>query len=175
VNARLGRQRGATLLELGLVLVLVTIFVTIATLRIWELRLAAERTGVESTLGTLRSALSNETMVRALQGGLAQIARLDRTNPMALLERPPANYLGEFDGRDPGPPDGYQWYFDTGQGTLVYRVANREILAGVETGPELRFQVRFRFEDQDGNGRFDPATDRALGIDLERLTKFEWR
>ncbi len=155
---------------------LVLVFITIAIDRIWELRMAAERAGVEHTIGTLKSALGLEVVTRIMRGGLERLADLDGSNPIELLKQPPDNYIGELDTPDPTRLEGYSWYFDREQKLLIYRVANGEILQSPLSGPaRIRFAVRFDYRDRNGDGAFSPQEDTVRGINLVPAEEFRWK
>jgi hypothetical protein len=169
------RQRGVSLIELLAVVVLVLAFIFFATVRIWELRIAAERTGIEYLVGTLRSALGIQLVGHIAREGTARLERFDHSNPIAYLKTPPANYLGAFDTAPEEPVAG-AWYFDRKQAALVYRVRFADYLVNDNyRQPELiRFQVQLRYRDANGNGRFEPALDAATGLDLIALDRYRW-
>ena len=89
------KQQGFTLLELVVVIVIISILGLFAIDRLFAIRNAAERAAVKQVVGTIKSALGIEVARLALAGKLSAVAKLDKTNPLALLSQTPANYLGE--------------------------------------------------------------------------------
>ena len=84
------------LFRLAVLAILILIFITVATIKIWELRIAAERIGVMHTLGSLRSAAGMKLSERVILEGVGALGSLHLSNPMQLWNPPPSNYLGEF-------------------------------------------------------------------------------
>lgn len=78
-------QSTASYHRLIALVVLIAIFIVVAMERIWEMRVAAERTHVAWMVGALQSAIGIETAVRSVRGGLPEIAKLDQSNPLDLL------------------------------------------------------------------------------------------
>ena len=164
------------LAELAVIAVLVLTLVGVVIQKVWETRAAAERVAVLQTVGALRSALGIAIASRTAQGGLKGLAGLHQSNPIDLLEEPPAGYLGEKDDPDPAAIGGYHWYFDRGERVLVYRVANADRFEGGPPGPaRIRLQLRASFTDRNGNGRYDPASETVGGLRLVVLDDYEWR
>lgn len=170
--------RGATLFEFLILASLILIFVVVAILRIWELRIAAERNGVEHLVGTLKSALGIElvqTIVKQKKFG--ELARYHQSNPMRYLNSAtlPSNYLGEFDTAPEGPMPG-TWYFSREDSALTYRVRFTDYLKNSHpSDPELlQYQVRLNFIDGNQNGKYDPESEVANGIDIVSLHHYSW-
>ncbi len=170
-----GRQVGASLTELVTMICLILIFIWIAAEKIWELRVAAERTGVASTIGTLRSALGMQVAGRAVKQGIPAVIALEGSNPMDLLRVPPPNYIGELANVDPASVGGGRWYFDLDKRVLIYRVQFEEGFSSSLTGPaRIRLAIRVAYDDTDGNGRFDPGRDQLRNVSLHLLEPYRW-
>lgn len=171
------RQRGTSLLELLVLISLVLIFFTITIGRVWQLRTAAERTNIEQLIGTLKGALGTELAVSAIRRDAPlELAGYHHANPIQLLERPPKNYLGEFD-TTPEEPAAGAWYFNRREGTLNYRVRfSDDFVGGNPDDPLLiRFQIRLDFDDRNRNGRYDPAIDTPRSLTLLSLDDYRWQ
>lgn len=160
-----------------MVALLLSVFIVIVIDRVLTLRIAAERNGVEHLVGTLRSALGLEVVVRLTKGkGLEDLQYLDGVNPVLLLDWPPVNYLGELDRPDPAEVPGYSWYFDTARKLLVYRVEHGEYLESALPGPaRIRFAVRFDFDDRNGDGVFNPGEETVRGVSLVPAEPYRWK
>lgn len=171
------RQRGTSLLELLVLIILVLIFITITIGRVWQLRTAAERTNIEQLIGTLKGALGTELATSVARGNSPlALAAYHHANPIALLEQPPENYLGEFDTAPEEPVPG-AWYFNRREGTLNYRVRfGDDFVGGNPEAPLLiRFQIRLDYDDRNRNGRYDPALDSLRSIGLVSLDDYRWQ
>jgi len=168
-------QRGATVFQNIVVVILLLIFVTIAADRIWTLRIAAERTGMAYRLGTLRSLLGTELAATVVKEGVTALGRYHHSNPMRLFEAPPANYLGEFDTAPEPPPVG-AWYFDRSTSVLVYRVHFSDYFRSDNPldPAAARFQIQLDFRDNNHNGRYDPAIDSPRSLRLVSLDNYHW-
>ncbi|HKJ76699.1 MAG TPA: hypothetical protein VKA64_05805 [Gammaproteobacteria bacterium] len=164
------------LAELAVIAVLILTLIGVVIQKVWETRVAAERVAVLQTIGALRAALGITVATRTARGGLAALGPLHRSNPLDLLDKPPSGYLGEKDDPDPATIGGYHWYFDRRERVLVYRVANSGRFEGGPPGPaRIRLQLRTSFADRNGNGRYDPASERIDGIRLVVLDDYRWR
>jgi type II secretory pathway pseudopilin PulG len=136
------RVRRFALLEFSIV-VAVTAALSAALLhRADGWRRAAEDAAARETVATLRTALQTEAARALAQGGAERLATLAQQNPMRLLARPPANYLGEFALPQPGRVARNGWVFDPRDKTLVYLRSDREsFAAGTSVLP--KFKVEF--------------------------------
>ncbi len=162
-------------MELTLLTVLILAFILIAIGKIWSLRIVAEKTGVETLIGTLRSTLSIQLVTHVARHGLKDLEKYHHSNPINYLEAPPVNYLGEFDGEPEEPTEG-AWYFDTRRNELVYHVRFTDALINESPlNPELlHFQVQMVFRDTDNNGKFDPFVDSPTALGLTPLDNYRW-
>ena len=163
------------MLQLAVIVVLITIFITVAIHQIWRLRIAAERVAVMQMVGTLRSAISIEVIHRALHGGLGAIAAMDHADPMLYLRQPPANFEALKGPMSPEEMQPYRWYYEPTSGILTYRVCNGDYLKTTLSGPpRIRFQLQVRYTDVNHNHRFDPGIDTLQEVDLVALDRYSW-
>ena len=101
----------------------------------------AEAAAARATVAALRSALETEAARAQAQGGAAAVAALAGQNPMRLLARPPADYLGEFALPQAGRVVRNGWVFDPRDKTLVYLRPDREsFAAGTSTLPAFKVE-----------------------------------
>lgn len=168
------KQHGFTLLELVVVIVVISILGLFAIDRIFALRIAAEQAAVKHVVGTIKSALGLEVARLALEGNMNAVAKLDRTNPIALLSQAPNNYLGEKDDShhiiEPGV-----WYFDNKQKALIYNVTYKENFKTTLNGvPRIRHRIKLVYNDRNNNKRYDIRYDSIGGLDLLPIEKFSW-
>lgn len=159
-------QRGLTLLELLTVVVVVAVVATVLLERLLPLLGEAEHMHIRMNHDALAAAVNLETARRALQSEPGAAEVLAGSNPVALLDRPPGNYIGAFDDPDPGAIDGGSWYFDRGQGVLVYRVRHARYFRSDLQGPP---RLRFRIETEGAAG----AALRAARLRL--MDPYQWQ
>ena len=160
---------GFTMLELVVVIIIISILGLFAMNRFWSLRIAAERASVKQVTGNIRSALGMEVARYALDNRLAELPRLDGSNPMLLLAQTPVGYIGESAPDAAAITDG-SWYFDPGTRTLNYRVSYRKNFDGrPEALPPHRWRITLVYRDRNNNQRFDPDLDAIGGLDLVSL------
>ena len=167
-------QSNGSYYRLIVLIVLIVIFITVAMQSVWKMRVAAERTHVAWMFGAMQSAIGIETAVRGVKGGLEEIARLDQSNPLDLLDnkkRPfmgAFTYLGELDNPDPAEIAPRSWYFDTQSRELIYRVVMDDAFMSDLDGPvRVRFVLRGRFQ---GKG----VKRQLSGISLISLDEYSW-
>lgn len=167
--------RGFTLLEFAVVVIAVAILAGFLLERVLPLIGRAERVAFEQVRSQIQSALLLEAAERVTRGEAATLVELAGSNPMALLLKPPGNYLGALDRPDPDSLPRRVWYFDETEGRLVYRPGRQ---AGFEPaeGPDDRIElmIAFVYGDRDGDGRFDPARDEFEGLRLEPVHLYAW-
>ena len=127
-NAR-GQARGFTLFEFALVAAITAVLITVLLHRLDDYRRAAEETAARQTVAALRAALQAEVARALARGRPDDLAALAQQNPMRLLARPPADYLGEFALSEQGHVGRKGWVFDPHDKTLVYLRPERESFA----------------------------------------------
>lgn len=155
-------------------IVIVSLLAVIAIARLLALQVDAERVGMETVAGTLRSALGMAVAEAIVQQDLRRLEPLEGSNPMERLAETPTNYLGALGSPDPASlPDGH-WYFDNGAGELVYLVRNGAYFSGTANPPRARFAIQLVYGDRNGNGRFDSGIDKVEGLRLTPVEPYRW-
>lgn len=170
-------KRGFSLLELLVVVIIVSVLLVVALDKLLALRFEAERVGVQSVLGALRSALYIEFAAHAARGRTHAVAlTAEGINPMLNLSEKPDNYAGEFYGPDSARFEPGTWYFDTRERALVYVVRFPEQFVTPLAGTaRARFAVQPDYDDIDRNGRFDAGRDPVRGLKLVAIEPFSWK
>jgi hypothetical protein len=168
-------RRQLSRVEIGIAVVVIGIVVWLFLERVFALMVEAERTALTLRLNQLQSALMVNAARCLIRGDAQGLAALAHGNPMRLLGASARDYLGELESPDPAVVDGGYWYFDAGEGSLVYRVKNEAYFeTSLEGAVRARFQVVFDFQDADGNGRYDPGKDRWQGIRIQAMEPYRW-
>lgn len=163
------RQRGFSLFELALSLILIGVFMGVLLDRMLDYQEALERTLVEVDENRLRLALRVRLAVLIAQNQKLDLTAVARENPMTWLDQPVAGYLGEFDAM-PGELPPRSWYFDRRRGELVYRVVANRHLRTVQGAPAfLRWRVRI--VEPAGAQTRDKTT---IGLQFVPTEPFKW-
>lgn len=169
-------ERGFSLLELLIVIVIISLLMVVAIDRLLALRFEAERATVQSVIGALRSALYIEFAGAAARGQMQRMDVARGSNPVLHLAEKPDGYAGEFFGPEPGLFEPGTWYFDTRDRALVYLVRfPQQFVTALSGPPRLRLAVEPDYDDLDRNGRFDPGRDPVRGLKLVPLEPFYWK
>jgi type II secretory pathway pseudopilin PulG len=139
---RIKTTRGFTLYEFAIVAAVTAALSTVLLHRLDGYRRAAEEAAARQTVAALRTALRIEVTRALAQGHPETLATLAQQNPIRLLTRPPADYLGEFALPGTGRVAQNGWVFNLRDKTLVYLTSERERFASGKS--ELpRFKVEF--------------------------------
>lgn len=196
------RWTGRNLSRLEMVASLVLVALVFGTFVERGLRVfaAAEKSAMQAAVLNMNSALRILYYEYVVSGRLGEVAAWQGANPILLLgdgrgtlqtgtlarfpelgrfEAATAGIAGRYRGEvemEP-PPDlqGGEWYFDRGAAALVYRVRNGEYFrSDLPDPPRVRYRLDVRFDDPDGDGQYNPATDRPVDVELRPLDKFTW-
>lgn len=160
------QQKGFTLFELVVVIVLLSAFYYALADRLVYYRAQAEKAEVKWVVAAMKATLHGKQAVLYLTGEAPSIASLAGANPMAMLGPPPPNYLGELASPDLRKLPRGIWYFDKGNRELVY-LLNFENYFAEEHPKILKFKVEFsRKSTSNKDGR--PAGH--AGVALEQVT-----
>ena len=91
------------------------------------------------------------------------------------MQYKPGDYFGETDRDSPAKVPPGNWYFDRRDGELIYKLRQAAYLRTDLTGPSrIRFRIDVLFQDNNGNGRYDPDGDRFEGVSFHALDHYEW-
>ena len=159
-------ERGFTLLEIVVVIVLIGTLLVVALTRLLNYVEEAERVAVLTLESRLRSALLLETAKRVLDEDDGGVAALAGSNPMRLMLEAPYNYAGELEPDEQHLVGPRRWFFDLAGHQLVYRRGGRLHPPGQQ---DIRYRVRLAYEDRDGDGAFAAARDDLVGVRLHRM------
>lgn len=133
-------QRGFTLFELIVVIVIISLLATAAVRRLTVYQEMAEKATMDATLSIIKTALQIRLANLIIDNRQKEALELEETNPMLWLAEKPSNYLGLYRV----PTERGSWYYDEGRLELVYVPRSAEYLE-VETtngDQEIRFRTR---------------------------------
>lgn len=168
-------SKGFSLLELVIVIIIISLLFAVAVDKMLALRVDAERVAMENLLGTLRSALGITVAGHIAKGSINELATLAGSNPLDRLSQKPNNYRGAFNAPGPNTIEGGQWYFDSAEKTLIYRVDNSDYFKSALPGPaRARFIIKVVYEDINHNGVFDQGLDEINGLSLTEREPYAW-
>ncbi len=129
-------QRGFTLIELVVVMVILALLAAVAVPKFLDLQKQAEAASVKKVIGNLRSALSIRTAQAIVNSeDLATLAYNGSAalNPMNdLLSNKPETYLGVVTANQPANPKGV-WYdrnINASDHYVMYKLKNADIITG---------------------------------------------
>ena len=138
---REGPTRGFTVLEL---LVVASVIAALAGFMLHRLSIyqqQAELAAVQRTVEVMRVALALRAGHLRAHGPDTAIASLAGQNPMTWLDKPPANYVGEYYSPVPAEIRPGQWYFNRSNRTVTYLLHPGKIFP-YGTSERLQYTVK---------------------------------
>ncbi len=166
---------GFSLFELIIVVCIVAVLAAAAAERLTAVRAMAERGAVEFFIGNLRSAAGMRVASYVAKGQMQEISRIAGANPVDWLAQVPDNYQGAFYGMDPALVDSGNWYFDSRDRMLVYRVRHTDYFETPLPGPpRARFSVVLVYDTPSGSKPESGEAGRATGIKIAAAERYRW-
>src|SRR3989442_5369371 len=107
-------------MELVVVVSIVALLIAVALDRLLRFQELGERTAMEQNIAAINVALTMKFAALVAAGRGQAIENEVGANPVDLLARPPANYLGALYAPNPASLPPCSWYFDRQSGDLVY-------------------------------------------------------
>lgn len=176
-SRRPGRRgaAGFSLFELVIVVCVIAVLAAAAAERLTAVRAMAERGAVEFFIGNLRSAAGMRVASYVAKGQMQEISKIGGANPVDWLAQVPDNYQGAFYGMDPALVDGGNWYFDSRDRMLVYRVRYADYFETPLSGPpRARFAVVLVYDTPSGSRPVMGEAGRATGIGIAAAERYRW-
>jgi general secretion pathway protein G len=135
------KQRGASLLEFAVAVIVVGILSGLLLQRVWYYQGQAEQAAVQLTVANVRTALEIKVTQAKLPGRSEDLTFLAEQNPLNLLKTKPDNYVGEL--YSPGKDDigAGNWCFDRTDKTLIYLLNNANSFEDSQS-KLLKFKVK---------------------------------
>lgn len=135
-------QYGASLLELSVAIVVISILAATMLQRLFYVQEYAEKAAMESMISNLRTALRVQVGELLIADRAAEISSLAGANPVDWLENHPGNYQGALSGASGAAARG-QWYFDVASRELVYSPNSRRYFASASNSDHtVRLKVQ---------------------------------
>jgi prepilin-type N-terminal cleavage/methylation domain-containing protein len=162
-------QRGLTLFELAVVLVIVSAAGAVFLDRLHRYQDLAEKAAMETTVTLIKTGLQIRLAELIIANRQGEAARLEIDDPTRWLDPRPANFAGAY--RD--PPQRGNWYYDAPRRQLVYVVNSGQWLE-IDTGNaarELRFQARLLRDRLKIGGA---TVHSVTGVTVVPVTPFRW-
>lgn len=170
-----GREpRGASYLEFAIAVTIVCLLIGVALWGMLAVSAETEKMKMEEVIAGIEQSIFSITAEHMVKHRLAELQRLENTNPMDLLLNPlPGNYAGELGNRDARPAPG-SWYYNYDRQALIYRVEHRSRFVSRADHDEAVFKLRFKFADNNKNRHFDSGEEKVYGLALEPMQPYAW-
>ncbi len=170
LDIRRPAQRGFTLLELVVCILIFAALVTVLLNRLGFYQEAAEKAAMESTARVVKTGLQIRLAELIIENRQGEAAALETEDPVQWLEKKPANYGGAY--HEPAQPG--TWYFDGQARQLVYVVntGSRLELDGQADTKQVRFRARLLKDRLQlaGGGPVEGVT----GVTLQPVLPYRW-
>jgi len=164
------RERGFTLFELAVAVVIISILAWVLLTRLAFYQEMAEKAAMESTVRVIKTGLQIRLAELIIGNRQGEAGTLEVEDPMQWLDTRPANYGGVY--RE--PPVLGQWYFDANARQLVYVVntGERLDLGTAADTKQIRFRARLLKDRLNVGGAM---VESVTGITLTAVTPYRWR
>jgi general secretion pathway protein G len=161
------KQRGKSLLEFAVALIVIGVLITVLLNHLWHYQKEAERVSMQMTVAHLRTALQIRLAQDKLHGGTQNLTMLAEENPFDWLKSKPVNYAGEYfspSDEDVGPG---RWCFDRSDKSVVYLLNIPETFLDAQT-KRLKFKVKL-LRLLNTSGAAENADSSVIGVDFEQV------
>ncbi len=171
-DCRKSRQLGFTFLELVVVMTIISVLGVVALNRYYKLLVDVEKTSMEHDLGVMRSAIGIQVAGHFVRGDMAGLKELVGGNPMDLLAEKPNNYLGVISRYKIEEIEKGNWFYDAGEGVLIYTVRNQLYFETDLAEPaRARFRILPIYSERTKGG----GSEKYLsGLTLRELEPYRW-
>ncbi len=162
-------QRGFTLFELAVSLLVISVLAAVLLGRLYRYQEMAEKASMEATVRLVKTGLQIRLAELIITNRQAQAPLLELEDPLRWLDKKPDNYGGAY--RRPARPG--TWYFDEQARQLVYVVNTADRLE-IDTGRdprELRFRARLVTDRVQAPGG---PVEGIAGITVTPVRPYRW-
>lgn len=154
-------ERGLSLLEFTLIVIVVGVLMVFVMQRMAELRVHIERAAVERTVAAMRTALALQFARLVVDGRLEEAGAWAGGDALDLLEG--GGILDEgLDGADADAIGPGHWHYDGATGELVYRIRYTDALPAGQSEGRWRVVVETN------------AAGAPQGLELEATEPIAW-
>ena len=168
------RAKGFTLIELIVVIIIVVVMMGLLLNRALFYQEQAEKTAMETVVGTIQSALVMQYGQAMTRGKMGDAAALAQDNPMNWMQKKPRNYVGEYYDVTPLTVEPGNWMFDLKSRDLVYVLRNTDFF---KPGRDGKKWIRFHVAAQQEPSRLPSLRDappELTGILFEPVEPYSW-
>ncbi len=168
VNIR--KDKGFTLLELVVSLLVVVILYGVLSVRLGGVAESAERAAMYGMLGQIRQQINVRLASFYIEGAPHKVKNLIQENPFSWISPPAKQYAGEVgEEADEKLLEGH-WYFDRNTKQLVYRVQrNKHLKIEGDEQRNLKFVLKLN-----GNAADNLKQGAVYSIKIQSVTPFVW-
>lgn len=173
MNGRAGirlAQRGFSLLELALVILVLSVLSVVLAKSLFIYREQAEKAAMLGVEAAVQTALVLQYGHLLANNAEADIPALAIQNPMQWMSVQPANYAGEFYDPSPAAIEPGSWVFDLKTRELIYFPARSSYL---EPDPAGLTWIRFHVELQTSNDQY-ASSEAPPGVRFKPIKPYQW-
>ena len=160
------KQRGASLLEFALIVVIVGILTTVLLQRIWHYQGEANAAAMRTTVANLRTALEIKVAHGKLPGGTIDLTILAEQNPFDWLKDKPPNYAGAYFFPSDADIGEGNWVFDRSDKSVIYLL---NISSGFLDAPTKRLKFKVKLLRLPHSPAKPSGAPRPLGVAFEQV------
>ena len=154
-------------LVLAVTLTVIVVIIALSVYHFKRVLVSVEQQAVDTVANELLAQLNFAAVGALTRRDGSALASLEEGNPLNLFGRANAQEAIAIDlSADEDLPPG-QWVFDRSRGMLLYRFEH--FSSGSAAATIIGLRSRLRYEDRNGDGRFDYPLDRFQGVALDRI------
>ena len=160
------KQRGASLLEFALIVVVVGILTTVLLHRIQHYQREAAEAAMRTTVANVRTALGIKVASGKLPDGTINLTILTEQNPFDWLKDKPQNYAGEYFSPSDADIGEGNWCFDRSDKSVVYLL---NISSGFLDAPTKRLKFKVKLLRLPHSPAKPSGAPEPLGVAFEQV------
>jgi len=153
---------------------LIGIFITVFVQRVILLTVAAESTSLDQTIRNLRMGMMLYSSEQLLQGKPEYIEKLAESDPFDVMDTQYGNYGGTKTAEEITKAQPGQWFYDSDNHELVYKVINGDYFRNARGTDLVRLITVLNYDDRNHDGSYERGIDRPRGVSLRVVDEYEW-